>query len=123
ATSGTLVVTNSAPTQFTHSTTPAGIKLTDGSYLWAYLSVKGALYVRRNVGTLAEPAWRDAVLVRDTTPGFIGADVPNLAKLGSTLALFHTYTDGTYYQVWMTTSTDDGTTWSAPVQVTTESGH
>jgi len=63
------------------------------------------------------------VLVRDVNSGSAGADSPSLALLGSTLALFHTYTDGTYFQVWLTTSTDSGSTWSAPVPVTHESGH
>jgi EAL domain len=43
--------------------------------------------------------------------------------LGSTLALFHTYTDGSLMQVWVTTSTDGGATWSAPVKLTTEAAH
>jgi RHS repeat-associated protein len=122
-TTSVLAVTNSAAGTYSHHATPSGVKLADGSTLWAHLGVRGRIYARRNVGTLTDPAWRAQVLVRDTTAGQVGADTPSLVTLGGTVALFHSYTDGTYFQVWLTTSTDSGATWSAPVQITTETGH
>ncbi len=120
---GGLTVTSTPADWYSHESTPSGVKLPDGSTVWAFIGIRGRLYVRRNIGTLTEPAWRPLVTVRDVTPGLVGADSPSLVRFGSTLALFHTYTDGTYYQVWMTTSVDNGKTWSAPVQLTTENRH
>jgi YD repeat-containing protein len=125
-TTSALTVTNAPAANYVHSATPSGLKLTDGSYLWATLGIRGRLSVRHNVGSDAEPAWKQPVLVRDTTAsGTIGADSPSLVRLGSTIALFHTYKDpsGPYFQLWVTTSTDSGATWSSPTMLTTESGH
>ena len=119
-----IVVTNSPAAAYGHQAAPTGVKLADGSLVWAFVGVRGRLYVRRNVGTLTEPAWRPLVRVREEADsGGIGADTPSLVRFGPILALFHTFTDGTYYQAWLTTSTDDGATWSAPTQVTQEAGH
>lgn len=118
-----ITVTSSAAGWYSHESSPAGLTLTDGSRLYAFVSVRGRLYARRNVGTDTEPAWRDLVTVREVQSGLYGADVPALAQLGSTIALFHTYTDGTYYQLWLTTSTDSGATWGTPVKLTSEPYH
>jgi RHS repeat-associated protein len=123
-TTATLVVTNAPPAGYAHGAAPSGVKLADGSTVWATLEVRGRLYVRRNVGTMAEPAWRPPVLARDTTQNnTLGADSPSLVQFGSTIALFHRYTAGTYDQVWVTTSTDNGASWSPPVPLTHERGH
>jgi hypothetical protein len=127
-TSGPITVTNAPAAASSHLAAPAALTLVDGSTLWAYLGVRGRLYVRRNVGTLAEPAWQPLVTVQQETPatpspGNLGADSPSLALLNGTVGLFYTFTDGIYFQVWLTTSTDNGTTWSQPQQVTHESGN
>lgn len=115
-----LVVTNAplSHNSYRHSA-PTGVKLSDGSTVWAHVGVLGRLYARRNVGTVADPAWKPLITVR----GADGHDSPSLAPFGSTLALFYTYTDGTYLQVWLTTSTDNGASWSTPTKVTSEAGH
>ncbi|MFN8559921.1 MAG: DUF6531 domain-containing protein, partial [Dehalococcoidia bacterium] len=115
-----ITVTSPSPTSLAYDSAPSGVTLTDGSTLWAYLGIWGRLYARRSVGTLSEPAWRPGVVVREPSGGTTGADSPSVIRLGSTLALFHTFTDGTYLQVWRTLSTDSGATWGAPVQMTTE---
>jgi RHS repeat-associated protein len=122
-TSGTITITNSPAGVYSHGSAPVALQLPDGSLVWAILGVQGQLYVRRNVGTLSDPAYRPLVVARNVTAGNIGADSPSLVRLGSTLALFHTYTDGMYFQIWVTTSTDDGTTWATPVKITNEAGH
>ncbi|MBI2762060.1 MAG: hypothetical protein HYX51_11620, partial [Chloroflexi bacterium] len=125
-TSSSIAVSTTATAPYAHEAAPSAAKLADGSIGWAYLSSQGTLYYRRNVGTLSEPAWRDAVLVRDTTTaggGIVGADAPSLVVFGTALALFHTYTDGTLLQVWVTASTDNGLTWGAPTKLTTEPVH
>ncbi|MFN8558834.1 MAG: DUF6531 domain-containing protein [Dehalococcoidia bacterium] len=122
-TSAPVAVTNTPAAVYSHVAMPSGLKLADGSVLYAFLGVRGQLYTRRNVGTLTEPAWRPLVLARGLAAGDRGAATPSLALLGSTIALFHTYTDGTYYQLWVTTSTDNGATWGTPVQLTSDAGH
>jgi hypothetical protein len=92
--------------------------------LWAFLGVRGKLYVRRNVGSLSEPAWRPLVSVRDVTPGNVGAGSPGVVRFDATHAPFHAYPDtGNLFQGWLTTSSDNGATWSAPVKLTAETGH
>jgi RHS repeat-associated protein len=108
---------------FSHDSAPAGVTLADGSTLWAYLGIRGRLYVRKNGGTLGEPAWRAPVLVRELAAGDFGADSPTLVRFAGKVALFHTYVDGLILQVWVTTSTDDGATWGTPVKLTSEAIH
>lgn len=123
-TTAPIAVTNPPATAYGHLASPAGLKLADGSMVYVYLADRGQLYATRNVGTSSEAVWRPLVLARDALPNNgPGADTPSLALLGSTIALFHTYSDGTYFQVWLTTSTDGGATWSSPVQITHENGH
>jgi hypothetical protein len=73
---------------------------------------------------MREPAWLPGEVVQAEAWDYLGADSPSLARMpDGTVALFYSYTDGAYYQVWMTTSDDEGATWSTPVQVTSEAGH
>jgi YD repeat-containing protein len=108
----------------THFAAPTGIKLADGSILEAFLGYLGTLYVRKNVHTVDDPVWGPLVTVRGLTAASMGADTPSLVRLGGTLGLFHSYPDANnYLQVWLTTSTDNGATWTAPVQLTNDTGN
>ena len=127
ATTSSITVTNAPAATYIHEGTPTGLELADGSVLLAWLGFDGRLYARRNLGTATDPVWGPLVTVREPlnsgTASAIGVDSPSLVRLGSTLALFHTFSDGAYFQVWITTSTDSGATWSMPVQITHEDGH
>lgn len=122
-TTAPITVTNTRAAPYAHEAAPSGVTLADGSVVWAFLGSRGQLLARRNAGTVAEPAWRPVVTVREPAGGTIGADSPSLLRFGGNLVLFHSFTDGTYYQVWRAVSADNGETWGAPVQVTAESGH
>ena len=130
-TSSALTVTHTPANQanrvavyYTHWASPDSVQLDSRVTIRASLASRGRLIVRRNLGTLREPIWLPGEVVQDEAWDYLGADSPSFALMpDDTIALFYSYTDGTYYQVWMTTSSDDGESWSTPVQVTTESGH
>jgi RHS repeat-associated protein len=118
-----ITVTDPAWGSYIHRSHPTGAKLPDGSTVWAYLGAWGRIYTRRNVGSASVPVWGPLVTVRDDLGSGIGAESPSLVAFGNTLALFHAFSDGTYAQVWVTTSNDLGNTWSAPVQLSLEPGN
>jgi hypothetical protein len=72
------------------------------------------LLFRRTLGAAEPQYWRDGVTVET------GADAPAMVSLGGTTALFYRKAVGTVQQVFLRTSTDDGATWSAPTQLTSE---
>ena len=95
---------------------PSALQLSDDSWALAYSDGNDLLY-RRSLGNQEPLYWLDAVTVEAT------ADSPALVKLGSTLALFYRKTSGSYRQVFLRTSTDDGLTWSGATQLTTETAN
>ena len=95
---------------------PAAVQLGDGSWGVAYYDpiIPGNVKYRRMLGNLAPPYWPDAAPVES------GADSPALVKLGSALGIFYRKSDGTKKQVYLKTSTDNGSNWSAATKLTTE---
>ncbi len=85
---------------------PAAVQFADGG--WGVAYVDGAnppnLLYRRTLGSQDPAYWVDAATVDSNS------DSPALAKLGSTTALFYRKLAGTYRQVFLRTSTDDGLT-------------
>lgn len=96
---------------------PAAVQLPDGVWGVAYVdgSTPPNLLYRRTLGSGSSVLWLDPLTV-DTN-----ADSPAIVRLGSTTALLYRKLAGTYRQVFLRTTTDDGATWSAPVQLTNES--
>lgn len=93
---------------------PAAIQFSSGSWGVAYLDGSTTLQYRRAIGSQEPPYWLDGTVLDTST------DSPALVQLGSTTALFYRKTSGTIKQVFLRTSTDEGLTWSAATQLTTE---
>jgi len=93
---------------------PAAIKLSNGTWLMAYLQSAPNLMVRRNPGSLEEPAWQEPTLVEN------GAISPTLVQTADGVGLFYLKSDGSHWQAWVRWSSDGGETWGTPSSITSE---
>lgn len=95
---------------------PAAVQYSDGAWGLAYndAAIPVKLLFRRSLGGADPQYWRDPVTVET------GAEIPAMITLGSSTAVFYRKTVGTVGQVFLKTSGDDGATWSAGTQLTSE---
>lgn len=94
---------------------PAGLQFSDGAWGVAYTdaALNPSVLYKRTLGSDDPLYWLDALTVDS-------GDAPAMVKLGGTTALFYRKGAPTVKQVFLRTSTDDGLTWSAATQLTTE---
>lgn len=93
---------------------PAALQYADGAWAIAYNDAAWPvpnLFFRRSLGGGDPQYWKDATQVESA------ARSSALIRLGSTTALFYIKAAPTVMQVFVKTSTDDGTTWSSGVQL------
>lgn len=98
-------------------TDPAALQLPDGYWAMAAVDDSGNLIWMKTTSANSSTYWAPPSTVEPS------ALMPALVRLGSTLGLFYGKSDGAVRQVYLRTSTDGGATWSAPVQLTSETAN
>ena len=91
---------------------PAAVQLDGGAWGMAAVDGSGNLAFWRGQGYPTR--WLDPMVVE------YSANTPALLRIGGTLALFYAKATGGVKQVFLRTSTDNGTSWSTPSQLTSE---
>ncbi|MCL4370643.1 MAG: glycoside hydrolase, partial [Chloroflexi bacterium] len=93
---------------------PAAVQFPDGYWGLAAVDDSGNLIFQKTTNSDNSASWTVPTVV-DTA-----SSSPAVTRLGSTLAIFFTKSDGTYQQVFVRTSTNEGATWSAATQLSSE---
>ncbi len=91
---------------------PAAVQLDGGAWGVAAVDGSGNLAFWRGQGYPTR--WLDPAVVE------YSANTPALVRVGATLALFYAKVTGGVKQVFLRTSTDNGTSWSTPAQLSSE---
>lgn len=98
---------------------PAAVEYPDGAWGVAYNDGASPpnLLFRRSLGGADPQYWRDALTIE------AAAERPSMVRLGGTTALFYGKipTGTAVREIFLKTSTNDGVTWSSPVQLTSGS--